>query len=57
MMRHCLMPFRRSSIAGMRDKLIHHYDAVDLDEVWSTVTLDIPKLLSMIERLTPKADN
>ncbi|HEU4344642.1 MAG TPA: DUF86 domain-containing protein [Candidatus Binatia bacterium] len=38
-------------IAGMRDKLIHHYDAVDLDEVWKTVTKDIAPLISFLERL------
>ncbi|HFD40005.1 MAG TPA: DUF86 domain-containing protein, partial [Anaerolineae bacterium] len=29
-------------IAGMRDKLIHGYDIVDLDEVWKTATTDVP---------------
>lgn len=29
--------------AGMRDKLVHEYDDVDLDEVWKTVTSDIPR--------------
>jgi len=40
-------------IAGMRDKLVHHYDAVDLDEVWKTVETDVPHLLSFIEPLLP----
>ena len=40
-------------IAGMRDKLIHQYDAVDLDEVWKTVTKDIAPLISFLERLVP----
>ena len=39
-------------IAGMRDNLIHAYDAVDLDEVWKTATSDIPDLLDKIEPLT-----
>lgn len=34
-------------IAGMRDKLIHAYDAVDLDEVWKTVSIDIPHLITL----------
>jgi uncharacterized protein with HEPN domain len=33
---HPQIPWIR--IAGMRDKLIHQYDAVDLDEVWKTTT-------------------
>ena len=40
-------------IAGMRDKLIHQYDAVDLDEVWKTVTKDIAPLIFFLERLIP----
>jgi uncharacterized protein with HEPN domain len=43
-----------SSIAGMRDILIHAYDIVDLEEVWKTAKSDIPKLLSQIEPLLPK---
>jgi uncharacterized protein with HEPN domain len=38
-------------IAGMRDKLIHEYNDVDLEEVWATVTRDIPRLLKQIEPL------
>jgi len=40
-----------SLIAGMRDNLIHEYDAVDLDEVWWTSENDIPRLLSQLEEL------
>ncbi|HZS50774.1 MAG TPA: DUF86 domain-containing protein [Bryobacterales bacterium] len=29
-------------IAGTRDKLIHFYEGVDLDEVWKMVTADLP---------------
>ena len=43
-----------SLIAGMRDNLIHAYDAVDLDEVWKTVTADIPDLLAKIEPIAPR---
>jgi uncharacterized protein with HEPN domain len=38
-------------IAGMRDRLIHVYDEVDLDEVWKTVERDIPELLRQVEPL------
>jgi uncharacterized protein with HEPN domain len=40
-------------MAGMRDHLIHGYDAVDLAEVWSTATRDVPEVLSQIEPLLP----
>ncbi|NJM74866.1 MAG: DUF86 domain-containing protein [Acaryochloridaceae cyanobacterium RU_4_10] len=42
-------------MAGMRDKLIHNYDDIDLDEVWKTSTTDIPVLLSQLNPLIPPA--
>jgi uncharacterized protein with HEPN domain len=42
-----------SLIAGMRDHLIHGYDAVDCDEVWKTATTDVPSLLAAIAPLLP----
>ena len=39
-------------IAGMRDRLIHGYDSVDVDELWKTATEDIPILLEQIKRIT-----
>ncbi len=50
--RHPEIPWPR--IAGMRDKLIREYDAVDVGEVWKTVTTDIPALLSFLEPLVPR---
>ena len=41
-------------IAGMRDKLIHSYDTVDLDEVWRTASFDIPELLLQLAPLLPR---
>jgi len=43
-------------IAGMRDKLIHAYDIVDMAEVWKTVDKDVSNLLSLLEPLLPKQD-
>jgi uncharacterized protein with HEPN domain len=40
-------------IAGMRDNLIHEYDSVDLEEVWSTAARDVPRLLASLEPLLP----
>jgi len=36
------------SMAGMRDKLIHEYDDVDLEEVWQTVVRDLPPLIAAL---------
>lgn len=38
-------------IAGMRDRLIHGYDIVDIDQVWITATRDVPDLLRQIQTL------
>lgn len=51
---HQLPEIPWSLIAGMRDHLIHAYDAVDLEEVWKTVSQDIPDLLNKIEPLLPQ---
>jgi uncharacterized protein with HEPN domain len=51
---HPSVPWRL--IAGMRDKLIHGYDSVDLGEVWRTAERDIPDLLSAIEPLLPSEE-
>jgi uncharacterized protein with HEPN domain len=42
------------AVAGMRDVLIHHYNAVDLEEVWKTVVTDVPELITAVEQLLPK---
>jgi uncharacterized protein with HEPN domain len=48
---HPAVPWRL--IAGTRDKLIHFYEGVDLEEVWKMVTSDLPQLIRQIEPLTP----
>jgi uncharacterized protein with HEPN domain len=42
-------------VTGMRDKLIHHYDAVDLNVVWDTIQKDLPPLLAFATPLLPPA--
>ena len=41
----------------MRDKLIHAYDDVDLDEVWNAVSSEIPRLIPLFEPLAPREDS
>ena len=40
---------------GMRNRMIHTCDAVDLDIVWTTAQERIPELLALIEPLVPVA--
>ena len=40
-----------SAMAGMRDKLIHDYEGVDVERVWFTLKLSIPELLQKIKAL------
>jgi len=39
------------AIAGTRDRLIHGYFAVDLDEIWLTIQRDLPELKQEVNRL------
>ncbi|MDW7732247.1 MAG: DUF86 domain-containing protein [Methanolobus sp.] len=38
-------------IAGMRDKLIHVYFGVDLEEVWNTAKRDLPGLKRVVNMI------
>lgn len=53
--RHSEVPW--GPIAGMRDRLIHAYDVVDLYEVWVAVERDVPRLLAILGPLLPKKEN
>ena len=49
--RHPAIPWTR--MIGMRNRVAHGYDAVDLDIVWTTARERIPELLALIEPLIP----
>jgi uncharacterized protein with HEPN domain len=41
---HPEMPWRM--MAGMRDTLIYEYDEVDLEDIWKTVSVDLPRMIA-----------
>ena len=53
--RHPHIPWQK--IAGMRDKLVHAYDEVDLDRVWEVAEQDVPQLKAWIEPLLPPKED
>lgn len=38
-------------MAGIRDRLIHRYFGVNLDIVWDIVTVELPLLESLVEKI------
>jgi uncharacterized protein with HEPN domain len=42
-------------IVGLRNRLIHGYDDVDLDILWQIITMDLPPLIATLERYLPSA--
>jgi uncharacterized protein with HEPN domain len=38
-------------IIGTRKRLVHGYDLVDYDIIWSTVTEDLPPLIAELEKI------
>lgn len=47
--KHTDMPWK--GMAGVRDRLIHHYFGVNLDIVWDIVTVELPALESQVEAI------
>jgi uncharacterized protein with HEPN domain len=38
-------------IIGLRNRLIHAYDAVDLDILWQIINQDLPSLIKALEKI------
>jgi uncharacterized protein with HEPN domain len=49
--RHTTVPWR--DVAGMRDRVVHGYDDVDLERVWAVATDEVWRLLAQLEPLLP----
>jgi uncharacterized protein with HEPN domain len=44
-------------MAGVRDRLIHHYFGVNLDIVWQIVTDELPKVALQLESILQEEDD
>ena len=38
-------------VVGMRNRLIHGYDQVDLDILWDTIEVDLPPFITKLEKI------
>lgn len=47
--KHSDIPWKK--IAGMRDVITHDYDEIDLTEIWTVITENIPELFRYLENL------
>ncbi len=47
--RHSTVPW--SQVIGLRNRLIHGYDSIDLDILWAILTGDLPGLVSELTRI------
>lgn len=47
--RHAEIPW--AQIVGMRNRLIHGYDQVDLDLLWQTIQQDLQPLIDQLEKI------
>lgn len=52
--RHTTIQWR--GIIGLRNRLIHAYDTVDVDVLWGVVKNDLPGLIRELERIGPSTE-
>lgn len=42
-------------MAGLRDRLVHHYFGVDYEAVWATITEDLPEMEAQVRAVVEAA--
>ena len=42
-----------SEIVGLRNRLIHGYDSVNMDILWQILQKDVPSLIAELEKILP----
>jgi uncharacterized protein with HEPN domain len=47
--RHPQVPW--GEIAGLRNRIVHEYDEIDLDRVWEVIRRDLPRLITALEAI------
>lgn len=45
------------NIRGMRNRIIHDYENIDFAILWRTLTVNLPELLNMIEKILDTSQN
>lgn len=50
--KHPEIPWRE--MAGIRNVIIHEYDQLDFEIIWSVIETKLPEILSLIEILLPE---
>ncbi|HMQ54493.1 MAG TPA: DUF86 domain-containing protein [Anaerolineae bacterium] len=53
-LRHCHPDLPWKGMAGIRDRLIHHYFGVNLDIIWNIISTELPSLSSQIQEILDK---